>query len=220
MINLIPDYYRANNRYALRNLHLMRYTTVSFLTMAAIAAVTILSILGMLHTQSSLQKQIDTQEQKLAVYKPLEAQGQQLSDQISTISSLLNRQVTFSTLLPSIAKIMPNGAILKELDFSTSDILATSKPATGAPAEGGAAASAASVQKPFVIQAAVHDRATATTLLENVKASKDLFTDADLVDVTQNLTENAGTSTFGKYPYQVTINAYLKKVSSPTGASK
>jgi Tfp pilus assembly protein PilN len=211
MINLIPDHLRSNNRYAARNTRLIRYTAVAILTMVSIMVITGLSILGMNRRESNLQNQANTQSQKLAAYKPLQTQGQQLSDQITTINTLLDRQIAFSDLLPQIAKIMPQGAILRELDLSASDILPSA--ATGA--VGGAATS--STQKPFVIQAAVTDRSVATTLLDNIKASKDLFTDADIVDVNQG-TGSTGTSTTqpsinSKYPYQVTINAYLKKLN-------
>jgi hypothetical protein len=217
VINLIPENIRLNNRYALRNTLLVRYTVVAIFTMAAIVAITSLGILSMNSTEKDMQKQADLDSSKLAAYKPLQAQGQELSDQLTTINTLLNRQVTFSVFLPEIAKIMPPGAVLKQLDFSASDIL---------PAGSSAAGSApTSSQKPFVILAAVKDRSVATTLLENIKASKTLFTDADIVDVSQNSTAgstdaNSTPSTTARYPYQVTINAYLKKLSVKTGNTK
>src|SRR5436309_964972 len=102
MINLIPENIRANNRYSARNVRLMRYTAVSLLTMLAIAAITGLTILNMKHTESQLQKESEQQNQRIASYKSLQSQGQQLSDQITTINSLLARQVNFSNLLPQI----------------------------------------------------------------------------------------------------------------------
>jgi Tfp pilus assembly protein PilN len=211
MINLIPDNLRINSRYASRNTRLLRYTTIAIITMALIMVITGLSVLGMAHTESNLQKQSNEQKQKLAAYKPLQAQGQQLSNQITTINTLLGRQVTFSELLPQIAKILPPGAILRELDFSTSDILPASSGSSGI-------ANSSSIQKPFLIQAAVTDRKVAATLLENIKASKDLFTDADIVSVNQSTTgtspdANSLPTITSRYPYQVTINAYLKKLN-------
>jgi hypothetical protein len=220
MINLIPELTRTNNRYAQRNTRLIRYTAVAVFTMALIMIITVVSILGMNNTKSNLQKQANDENQKLATYKPLQAQGQELSDQLTTINTLLNRQVTFSTLLPSVAKIMPPGAVLKQLNFSASDILSSS----------GTTSISSSTQKPFIILAAVKDRSVATTLLENIKASKDLFTDADIVDVSQDVKgastdANSLPSITVRYPYQVTINAYLKKQTgkiptSQTGSIK
>lgn len=210
MINLIPDNLRVNNRYAARSTRLLRYTAVAIMTMISIMVITGLSILAMGHTESSLQNQSDEQKQKLAAYQPLQKQAQQLSDQISTINTLLGRQVTFSELLPQIAKVLPPGAVLRELDLSTSDILPTTGGAAGT-------TSISSTQKPFVIQAAVTDRNVAATLLENIKASKDLFTDADIVSVNESggtsTDANSQPSTNTRYPYQVTINAYLKKLN-------
>jgi Tfp pilus assembly protein PilN len=211
MINLIPDEIRINNRYALRNVRFIKYTMVALLTMAAIAAITGLSILNMNRTEDNLQKQSEDQRKQLASYKPVQTKSKQLSDQITTINSLLARQIKFSELLPNIAKLMPPGAVLRELDFTTSDILA------GSSTTGGSAPASSSTQKPFLIQASVKDRAIASTLLENIKASKDIFTDADIVSVNQSLKgvstdANSLPSINTRYPYDVTINAYLKKI--------
>jgi Tfp pilus assembly protein PilN len=225
MINLIPDEMRINNRYALHNVRLLRYTALALLTMASIVAITGLSILNMKRTETSMQQQSQEQKQKLATYKPLQDKSKQISDELTTINTLLSRQVNFSELLPNIAKIMPPGAVLRELDFSTSDILsgATTTPGSSA------AASAASGQKPFLLQASVKDRTIASTLLENIKASKDIFTDADIVSINQSTTgvsadANSLPSINSRYPYQVTINAYLKKIdpktTTPSPASK
>jgi hypothetical protein len=221
MINLIPEVTRINKRYALRNTRLIRYTVVSIFTMVSIMVITGISILGMKSTEGDLRKQADEENSKLASYKPLQAQGQALSEQITTINTLLGRQVEFSSLLPEIAKIMPQGAVLKQLNLSSSDILPAGSTVT--PSAGTSPSS--SQQKPFVILAAVKDRSTAATLLENVKASKELFTDADIVDVSQNskggsTDANSTPSTTIKYPYQVTINAYLKKQTAASSASK
>jgi Tfp pilus assembly protein PilN len=214
VINLIPDGMRTNNRFALRNVKLARYTGVAILTMASIVAITGLSILNMKRTENNLQQQSDQQTQKLAAYKPLQNKSKQLSDELTTVNTLLNRQVKFSELLPNIAKLMPPGAVLRELDFSTSDIIAG-----GTTSAAGASASAASGQKPFIIQASVKDRAVASTLLENIKASNNIFTDADIVSVNQSTTgtsadANALPTVSSRYPFDVTINAYLKKIDT------
>jgi Tfp pilus assembly protein PilN len=216
MINLIPNEIRINNRFALRNVKLIRYTGVALLTMAVIVAITGLSILNMSRTENNLQKQSADQKQNLASYKPVQDKSKQLSDEISTINTLLNRQIKFSELLPNIAKLMPPGAVLRELDFTTSDILAGSSASS-------ATSTNSSGLKPFIIQASVKDRTVASTLLENIKTSNSIFTDADIVSVNQSTKgtstdANALPSIGSKYPYDVTINAYLKKID-PSKAS-
>lgn len=220
MINLIPDNLRINNRYALRSSQLLRYTSVAALTMFCIVVVTGISILGMQHTQNNLQKQIDNQNRNLSAYKALQTQAEQLSSELTTVNSLLSQQVAFSTLLPQIAKIMPPGAVLTDLNVSTSDLLPAS--AAGSAAKGTTSASSSVIQKPFVIQAAVLNRDVASTLLANIKATTNLFTDADIVSVNQSTVgtndANSKPSVAARYPYQVTINAYLKKINPNTTA--
>jgi hypothetical protein len=112
MINLIPDQIRINNRYALRNVKLIRYTVLALLTMAVIVAITGLSILNMERTENKMQQQSKEQHQKLATYKATEDKSKELSDEVNTINTLLSRQLNFSELLPNIAQLMPPGAVL------------------------------------------------------------------------------------------------------------
>mgnify|MGYP003388103185 CR=1 FL=1 len=204
MINLIPDLAKQNIRYARRNTRLIRYTWISAGMALAITAVTGLSILNMQSSKNELQKELDSQNARLNNLKSVETQGQKLYDQIKTIDTLLTKQVRFSQFLPDIAKLLPPGAVLKQLDFTSSDLTGETSTATGTQPV------AAGTDKPFIISAAVNSRSTATTLLENIKADKELFTSANLIDISQN----GGDSPSGlssKYPYVVTINAYFKK---------
>jgi hypothetical protein len=171
-------------------------------------------------TDNTFQQQSEQPAHNLATYIPLQDKIKQLSDQITTINTLLARQVKFSELLPSIAQLMPPGAVLEDLDFTTSDILNTTTPAAGAAS--GSATSA--TQKPFILRAAVKDRTVASTLLNNIKTSKGLFTDADIVSVNQatkgtSTDANATPSITVRYPYEVTINAYLKKINPQQSAT-
>lgn len=218
MINLLPDDIKHNNRYAVRNSRLLRYTFLSAGTALSIVLITTISILTMLRSQQQLQAELERQNVKLNSLKRVEADGQKLYDRITAIDQLLDRQITYSTLLPELASILPPGAILKQLEFSTADLTGqTSQPTPNPqPAPGGGttpAPVAKAPEKPFLIQAAVTNPEVATRLLENLRASKEWFTSADLIDVSNAATESSGDedSLSKRYPYQVTINAYLKK---------
>lgn len=206
MINLIPDTTKKNTVFAKRNSLLLKYAFASALTMLMIVFITVASILKMTYTQNSLNNEFDNQQVKIASYKGVEQKGQALADQISTIKELLNRQIKFSELFPDFAKILPTGSIILSLDFKASDF-------TGEVAAGQKATKPE--EKPFVIRAATDSTQTATTLLENIKARTDLFVGADLIDITK-LEAGSGENNVvvERYPYQVTINAYLKPKSS------
>ncbi len=207
MINLIPDNVKASTHYAILNSKLIRYLAVSALTMVAIGLITGASLLRMRQVDENLQGQLNGQNQQITQLKPVEAQGQKLSDQITTIKELLNRQVKFSLVIPNIAKILPPGAVMSNLDFSVDDIVASATVKASAASAG---------DKPFVVSALVKDQDTAATLLDNINAKKDLFTAADTIDIKRN----ADSVTATNYPYVTVINAYLKKQALTDTTSK
>lgn len=217
MINLIPDELKQTIRFSIKNSSLIRYNFIAAGTAVAIICITTISILSMQQTKNNLQKELDQQNLKLASYKKVEADGQKLYDNVSSIQQLLDRQIRFSSLLPELAAILPPGAVLKQLDFSTLEL--TGPPPTPATNKTPQAQNKVP-EKPFVIQAAVTDRAVAATLLENIRAKTDLFTGADLIDVTLNESSSSqngqSDSIASRYPYQVTINAYFKKTGTAT----
>ena len=106
-----------------------------------------------------------------------------------------------------------------QLNFQANDLTGQSSSAQKTPTQ--------VVDKPFIIRAAATDRALAGTLLENIKARKDLFKSADLIDVTfvESATTVSGSTTTtnsisDKYPYQITINAYFNTSQSSTAGTK
>lgn len=223
MINLIADLVKTNTRYAVKNAALIRYTYLAIGTALAIGMITAVSILTMFNTQNSLNKQLDDQKSRLSGLQATETKGAKLYDQINTIQELLKRQIKFSDLLPEMAKVLPPGAIFKQLDISASDVVSSNK-TTQAATSG--AVSPTLANKPFVIHAATVDRDTANTLLENILARKDLFTNAEIIDITFVTAQNSGSSNgvnssdaavANKYPYLVTINAYFNKKSTTPG---
>ena len=219
MINLAPDELKTNTRYGVKNSRLLHLALAEILAIVAIAALVVVSVLSMSRSQKNLQSELNSQTQKLEALKPVEAQGQKFYDQIMTINELLNRQTKFSELLPMMASLLPSGAILDQLNFSAEDIRSTTattkqKSTTKASA------------KPFVIKASVTDRPVAATLLENIRSRSDLFTGADLIDVTavgdgsEDASGQSVSSLAQQYPYHVTINAYFKKQSATNSLAK
>lgn len=203
MINLTPDTVKQNTVYAKRNTRLVRYATISAATMLLIIVITGFTILDITKTQKDLNSQMDEQNSKIESFKQVEQQGQALFDQVTTIKELLNRQVKFSDMFPNFAKILPPGSIIMSLDFNANDF-------TGEAAAGQKATKPE--DKPFVIRAATTDSSTATILLENIKARTDLFVGADLIDIVKIEPSTGGENLVAqRYPYQVTINAYLKQ---------
>ncbi len=213
MINLTPDEVKTNTVYAKRNSRLLRYAMISGGTMLLILLITGITILDMTQTKTNLDSQLADQSVKIDGFKSVEQKGQSLYDQVSTIKELLNRQLKFSELMPDFATILPPGSIILSLDFNANDFTGDLKPGQKA---------SKPEEKPFVIRAATVDSQTATTLLENIKSRTDLFVGADIIDVVKIEPSTGGTENLvaARYPYQVTINAYLKPKNQTSSSGK
>lgn len=213
MINLTPDKIKENTVYAKRNSRLLRYLLISGFTMFCILVITGITLVDMTQTKSDYEDQLAGQNAKIESYKTVEQKGQALYDQVSTIKELLNRQIKFSEMFPDFAKILPEGSIILALDFNANDFIGDTTAGQKTPTK--------PEDKPFVIRAATVDSQTATTLLENIKARTDLFVGADIIDVVKIEPSTSGTENqvASRYPYQVTINAYLKQKNQKTGSS-
>lgn len=194
MINLLPPQKLANIRIARGNTVLRRYIELMLLSLAVIITAFVVANYFMNVQQANVQKIIDEDQKTLSKLEPVQKEAQQLSDTVNTIAGLLTRDVRFSTLLEQIGGIMPNGAVLTGIQYSTDDLKA-----------------------PLVISAQVEDEQTAAVLLNNINAS-DLFASAEIQSI-NSVQENSSASSSAadqevvkptKYKYNATINAYFK----------
>lgn len=198
MINLLPPQKLANIRIARSNTVIRRYIELMLLSLAVIITALVVANHYLNVQQANVQKIIDEDQKALAKLEPIQKEAQQLSGTVNTIASLLSRDVRFSTLLEQIGGLMPSGAVLTGLQYSTDDLKA-----------------------PLVISAEVENEQTAAVLLNNINAS-DLFASAEIQSI-NSVEEDSSTSssasdqaiaTPSQYKYNATINAYFKETTS------
>lgn len=202
MINLLPPQKLANIRIARSNTVLRRYIELMLLSLAVIITAIVVANYFMNVQQANVQKIIDEDQKSLTKLAPVQKEAAQLSDTVNTIASLLSRDVRFSTLLEQIGGLMPKGAVLTGIQYSTDDLTA-----------------------PLVISAQVEDEQTAAVLLNNINAS-DLFASAEIQSINSVEEDSATSSTATdqvatapvQYKYNATINAFFKPISP--GAKK
>lgn len=199
MINLLPPQIKQEITYGRRNSILLRWVIAVTLVIAGIG---VMSIFGLFYINQNVRAQ-----QKVAkiAQQRIESQNLEvsknelmdLSDKVKTIVQILNKQLLFSKMLTTIGGILPNGAVLSDINLSTSD---------------------AGID----LSISAIDRAAATQAFVNINDPKNNFFDkADLVSI---VCESASGK---KYPCTAQVRGTLKNNSSfyflnsvTTGASK
>lgn len=203
MINLLPPKRLLDIRIARRNTSLRRYVELSVVSTGVLVLAVVASFYFLNTQRVNTQKTFDINEQKVKQLEPVQAQAQQLSVTVNTISRLLSRNIRFSEMLTSIGGLMPSGSSLTGLQLSIEDLNA-----------------------PLVVGANIDTEAKAAVLRNNLLSSS-LFTKADIVSIIEikddaknesavNSSDTQGVP--NPYKYTVTINAYLKdetKVKKP-----
>jgi Tfp pilus assembly protein PilN len=202
MINLLPPQKLANIRIARSNTVLRRYIELTLLSLAVILTALVVANYFMNVQQANVQRIIDEDQKTIAELEPVQKEAKQFSATVNTIAGLLTRDVRFSTLLEQIGGVMPNGAVLTGIQYSTDDLTA-----------------------PLVISAQVENEQIAAVLLNNINAS-DLFASAEIQSI-NSVEEESSTPSSNpdqpvappvQYKYNATINAYFKPTK--TGAAR
>lgn len=189
MINLLPPARLTDLRIAHSNTVFRRY-----IELTAIAMVILGVVLGGAYTllksqQQDTQRTLDLSQQKIQKLEPVQKQAEQLSLTVNTIAGLSSRSVKFSDMLTQITKVLPQGSVLKGLQFSIEDL-----------------------KSPLVISADVTDDQKAAVLRNNL-ASSPLFSKVEIQSIVENdtsATASDGSQQASSYKYTATLNAYLK----------
>lgn len=186
MINLLPPEVKQEITYGRRNNVLVRWIVAVIIVIAGIGFMTIFGLFYINQNVKSQQKVAKIAQQSID-NRNLEAtknELQSLSDKIKTIVQILNRQLLFSKMLTTIGGILPGGAVLSDINLTTSDLA-------------------------IDLSLATIDRAAATQAFININDPKNNFFDkADLVSI---ICEGTGSK---KYPCTARIRVTLKNDSS------
>lgn len=119
MINLLAYDRKAELRAARANVILLRYIGIILLAFLFISGSLFLSRTLLEATMQNAEKLISANDTKASVYAETKEQVDSLGKQLSQASTLLNQEVKYSSLLPSIAQLMPEGTVLGEVTLTT-----------------------------------------------------------------------------------------------------
>jgi len=122
MINLLPDKDKSELIAARHNVLLVRYITISLIAILALYAVMKNSEQLLVATKTSAEATIASNTTEAGVYSQTKQRVGELSNNLTTAQSILDKEVHFSKILTNIASQMPEGTIIGELNLSTASL--------------------------------------------------------------------------------------------------
>lgn len=122
MINLMPPDAKQSIRYSRLNTHLLHWTFGSLAIIIAMVATVILGGFFIDNAKSHLNHSIEGSKKTIADQKleQYQKQAENISDGLKLIVQVLSKEVLFSKLLQQIGSVMPEGAILGDIQLSNS----------------------------------------------------------------------------------------------------
>jgi hypothetical protein len=193
MINLMPDYLREEIIFARRNRVLLKWIMAVVVVIAGVGVMTIFGQYYINRNTSSLESVASITQNRISAQslQVTQQEIQTLSNNFTTVSQLLKRQLLFSKMFVKIGSIVPSGAILRGITLST-------------------VASTAIDLNIISI-----DRDSATQAFVNISdPANGLFEKADLLSVSCTQDTTNSTSINAKYPCSALIKVVIKTDSS------
>lgn len=210
MINLLPENLKEEVIYGRRNRLLVRWLAAVSLVIFIVAAMTMFGQYYVNLNVKSLQSVAKVTQERIASQNlaSIQKDVQSLSNNFTTVTQLLSKQLIFSKLITKIGSIIPNGAILSGITLSTSN-------------------------SALDLNVIATDREAATQAFVNISDPKNgLFDKADLISVnctvktSTTTTTSAASASASKYPCTAMMKVIIRNdssfyfLNSITGAKK
>lgn len=122
MINLLPDDDKNAIKAARHNVLLLRYTGITFLALASLLGVMYSSHAILTGTKTSAESTIESSTIEADVYNETKEKVDELTNQLSDVKGIVQREVHFSRVLTNIASLMPSGTVIKDIKLNTQNI--------------------------------------------------------------------------------------------------
>jgi hypothetical protein len=189
MINLLPTDVIEDISYARKNRVTVRWVIALIFVIIGVGAMTVFGQYYINRNTKSLESVAKVTEQRISKNNLSSTQKeiQTLSNNFTTISQLLNKQLLFSKLFTKIGNIIPSGAILSGINLTTAN-------------------------SALDLNIAALTRESATQAFVNISDPKNgLFEKADLISVNcATPTATSTSQTESKYPCTAMIKVVMK----------
>lgn len=126
MINVMPDDTKKQLRAARANVTLSRYILISIIAFGFLVALLFGSSFVLAQTQTSAEALIEANDTKASVFEETQTQIDQLSQDLGSARTVLDQQISYSSILRSLGTAMTPGTVLDS--FELSDTAASGSP--------------------------------------------------------------------------------------------
>jgi cell division protein FtsL len=118
MINLLPLEIRTNRQYGRKNRVLITYV-IALLITAILVAIVMLGSLEFFGTdEAALREEIEENNTTITVLRSNTSELNQTVTRLATVDKLYESGITFSTLIPRIGSLLPEGTVLNGLSLT------------------------------------------------------------------------------------------------------
>jgi hypothetical protein len=117
MINLLPPEEKRQLRAAHTNTLLVRYNFFLLSAVAFLGLAVGITYLYLTSTKAAADQQISDAQVETGGYAETQAEAQQFRSNLATAKQILDREVTYTNVIITIAHLMPNGVVLELLNL-------------------------------------------------------------------------------------------------------
>jgi Tfp pilus assembly protein PilN len=182
MINLLPREEKRQLRAARTNTLLIRYNSALLAAIGFLGIAIGITYLYLSSTKAAAELTMSENIARVSSYASVEAEAQQFRNNLSTAKQILDHEVTYTKVILEIAKLLPPGVVLENLNLDAQTF---------------------GTETTLIAQA--KDYASALALKDSFQGSP-LFSDVHFQSIASNDATDAG-----QYPVTVNLNVTIKK---------
>lgn len=181
MINLLPDDAKRQIRAGRTNVVLIRYMVFLVFGIIFLALISAAVYLFLMNSKTNAEQSIKIDSNKDSSYLSVQAQAAALRSNLTTAKSILDQEISYSSILDGIAQALPQGVVIDTLSLSASTF-----------------------GTPITIQAHARSTENALKLKDNFQKSP-LFSNFSLQSISTDKSSTNG------YPVTATISVVINK---------
>ena len=119
MINLLPHEETRQLRAARTNVLLARYNILLLAAVAFLFAAVGVTYLQLTNLKNTAEASINQNENRSSDFTPVADQAEQFRTNLGTAKQILDREVTYTKVVLAIAKVLPSGVVLENLNLDS-----------------------------------------------------------------------------------------------------